>query len=175
MLMAVFAVQPLQAVAQEEAELMPLELDGTTWDVEVTFTNKKGKKQTSQDTLVFKDKMFFSEAYEKEGHVPTNYSVFLDSNDLTKFGTMTMHEGEKYFWNGQVYDDNTIRGSLSVLDAKGKTKEYYFKGELTSGILKRKEAGPEATVQEPAEPPAPTPEEKETPAAASAGNVEQND
>ena len=142
---AVLAVQPtLAAVAveEEEVELMPMELDGTTWDVEVVFTNKSGKKETSQDTLVFEDKMLISEVYKKEGHTSTNYSVSVKSNGVTKFGTMNVHEGKRYFWNGQVFDDNTVRGNFSILDPEGETKESYFKGNLSSGTLKRKDPKP---------------------------------
>ncbi|MCK5260464.1 MAG: hypothetical protein KAJ70_05325 [Candidatus Omnitrophica bacterium] len=150
---AVLAVQStlaVAAVAEEEAELMPMELDGTMWDVEMTFTNKKGKKETSQDTLIFEDKTLISEVYKKEGHTPTNYSVSVKSNGVTKYGTMNVHEGKKYFWNGQVLEDKTMRGNFSVLDSEGGTKEYYFKGKLSSGVLKRKD--PKPAVQEPAQP-----------------------
>lgn len=159
-LTAVLAVQPtlaVAAVAEEEAELMPMELDGTTWDVEMSFTNPSGKKETSQDILIFEDKMFSSEVYGKKGHAPTNYSISINKSGLTKYGTMTVHEGNKYFWNGRVFDDNTIRGNFSILSPEGDTKEYHFKGKLSSGTLKRKEP-------KPVEPADPLPEAKEVPA-----------
>ena len=140
--MAVQSTLAVAAVAEEEAELMPMELDGTMWDVEMTFTNKNGKKETSQDTLIFEDKTLISEVYKKEGHTPTNYSVSVKSNGVTKYGTMNVHEGKRYFWNGQVLEDKTMRGNFSILGAEGDAKECFFKGTLSSGTLKRKDPKP---------------------------------
>jgi hypothetical protein len=50
---------------------------------------------------------------------------------------MTIYEGSRYFWNGRVLEDGTVRGSLSILDDKGQTKDYSFKGTLAEGELKR--------------------------------------
>ncbi|MBN1869863.1 MAG: hypothetical protein JW847_04725 [Candidatus Omnitrophica bacterium] len=135
-------VQAGEANLAEEAEeprLMPIELDGTEWVVEVTSINKKGEKVTEEDTLMFKNKQFVSKLYEKEGHQPTNYSLTVSKEDVTNFGTMQIKDKETSFWKGRVVGE-VINGSLHIqYEKEGENETKYFKGNLSSGTLKRKE------------------------------------
>jgi hypothetical protein len=138
--------------AQEKPKLLPLELNRTTWAVDIVYVDQSGAKDTQQDTLVFEDGQFYSESFKKKGYEPTNYSVTVTEDDATNFGTMQNMEEESAFWDGRVVGE-VIGGSLHVLSNNGKNKkEYYFKGKLASGVLERKDptAKPKAVESVPA-------------------------
>ena len=151
MLTTVFSVQPKLAVAEEKTETMPLDLDGSKWAIEVTVVEKSDKKSTNSDILVFEDNQFFSETFRKEGYEPTNYSVSLKGDGSTKFGTMQNKDKKTVYWEGWIKAE-VINGSIYVYSKKGRVKsiekEYYFKGKLSSGTLKRK-SKPKPVVQKP--------------------------
>ena len=48
----------------QEAKLMPMELDGTQWEVTMVYVTIKGKKKSSEDKLIFSDKKFISESFK---------------------------------------------------------------------------------------------------------------
>lgn len=134
----------------EEADLMPMELEGTEWDVVMTHITAKGKKNISEDKLIFADKKFISERFEKKGYGPTNYSLTLREDGTTRFGTMQIKGKDTSFWKG-ILEDGTITGSVHIQFSGGEsTKTTYFKGTLITGELKRK-------VEEPTPPPPPPP------------------
>ena len=140
MISALFARPGWAADLSEENKMMPLELDGSKWAIEITLVEKSGKKGTSSlDTLIFEKKQFFSEESTKKGYEPSNYSVSLEGDGATKFGTMQNKDMETTYWEGRIKDE-TINGSIYVYSkkAKGIKKEYYFNGTLSSGALKPK-------------------------------------
>lgn len=128
--------------AQPQSKPAPFDLDGTKWDLEITYFDVKNKKKTDKDTLIFAEKKIISEGHKRKGYEPTNYSVTAREDGVTTFGTMQTSQNETSFWQGEVLEDETIRGSLYVQDSKGVTKEYYLKGNLSNGVLKRKDEKP---------------------------------
>ena len=135
LLAVAFSVQP--ALAAEKEALMPMALDGTQWAIEVTSVNKKGTKETAADALIFEDEKFISEAYQKKGYEPTNYSLTVDEEDVTNFGTMQIKDKETTFWKGKVSGDK-ISGSIHVQNPSGNNVTRYYKGTLSEGTLVRK-------------------------------------
>ncbi|MCK4882143.1 MAG: hypothetical protein KAS92_03870 [Candidatus Omnitrophica bacterium] len=125
------------ALADDKAELMPIELDGTEWIIEVTSVNKEGAKKISEDTLLFKDKMFISKAYGKKGYTPTNYSLTISDDDVTSFGTMQIKDKETAFWRGSI-SGKKIEGSIHVQFPSGDNMTHQFTGQLLKGVLNRK-------------------------------------
>lgn len=127
--------------AQEKPKLMPLELNGTRWAVDIVYVDQGGAQDTQQDTLIFEDGQFYSEGFKKKGYEPTNYSLTVTEDDATNFGTMQNMDEESAFWDGRVVGE-VIGGSLHIVSDNGKNKnkkEYYFKGRLVSGVLERKD------------------------------------
>ncbi|MCK5014094.1 MAG: hypothetical protein KAS66_09765 [Candidatus Omnitrophica bacterium] len=149
MLTVMFPIQ--STLAADKAELMPMELDGTEWAIEMTSITKKGEKEVDEDMLIFKNKQFISKAYDKKGYEPTNYSLTVRTEDVTSFGTMQIKDKETSFWKGAVTGEK-IDGSLHIQYPEGKNETRYYKGELSSGTLKRRE---DPTVRKSVEPPAP--------------------
>lgn len=135
------------AIAEEKVALVPMDLDGTEWEVEMVYVTEKGKKKTSSDTLVFEDKQFISNVFDGKGYSPTNYSLTAQEDGTTKFGTMQVKGKETSFWKGIVKGD-TIDGSVHTQFSGGKTQTTYFNGKLISGALKPK-------VKKPTPPPPP--------------------
>ena len=147
-LCSVLAVQ-----AQKEEKKVPMELNGTQWDVKTMYVTAKGKKDTSTDVLIFKDKKFISESFEGKGYEPTNYSMTLEEDGTTRFGTMQIKGKETSFWKGKV-KGNTIDGSVHTQFANGGNQTTYFSGDLTSGELKLKvESKPKFPKPTPTPPP----------------------
>jgi len=138
------AANPIPVFAQEKNALVPMDLDETEWAVEVVSVNKKGKKVTTEDTLIFENKQFTSEYYKKKGYDPTNYSLTVSEDDVTSFGTMQIKGKETSFWKGQVTKDQ-ISGSIHVQRSSGNNVTYYYTGELLSGTLVRKGESKTAT------------------------------
>lgn len=136
-LTVIIPIQPMLAFADEKSELAPMDLDGTQWAVEVVFVNRKGKKEITQDVLIFEDKTFTSESYKSKGYDLTNYSSSVDEDDATRFGTMQIKGKETSFWKGKIRGKK-ISGSIHVQRSGGKNVTYYYTGELSSGVLKRK-------------------------------------
>lgn len=129
-------------ILAKDAKIMPLELDGTEWEVTMTFVTKKGKKKTSEDKLIFSDKKFISENFDKKGYDPTNYSATVQDDGTTKFGTMQIKGKDISFWKG-VVKNNAIDGSVHTQFSGGEsTRTTYFKGTLITGELKRKAEKP---------------------------------
>lgn len=144
---ATILVNPDLICAQED-KLMPMELDGTEWNVTMTYVTTKGKKDISEDKLIFDDKKFISESFEKKGYDPTNFSLTLQEDGSTRFGTMQIKGKDTSFWKG-ILKDGTINGSVHTQFSGGQsTKTTYFKGTLITGELKRK-------VEKPTPPPPP--------------------
>ncbi|OGX39747.1 MAG: hypothetical protein A3D87_01770 [Omnitrophica WOR_2 bacterium RIFCSPHIGHO2_02_FULL_50_17] len=149
-LLAVLASQqflPQESLAETATtKPQPFVLDGTTWDIELTYWTARGKKKTEKDTLVFSGRQVTSRDYERKGYGPTNYSVSVRGDGVTTFETMQIRKDETSFWKGEVSEDEMVQGSLHVQDSKGNMKEYYLKGKLVSGTLRRKgEKAPEPT------------------------------
>lgn len=123
--------------AQEEVvqeELVPLDLDDTEWDVTMVYVSEKGKKESTEDKLLFSEKKFTSKNYKDKGYSATNYSATAQPDGTTRFGTMQVKGKETSFWKGTVRND-TIDGSVHVQFAKGQTKTTYFNGKLVKGVL----------------------------------------
>ena len=133
-----------------EDKPMPFELDGTEWEVSMIYVTKKGKKNNSEDKLIFADKKFISERFDKKGYDPTNYSLTLQDDGATRFGTMQIKGKDTSFWKGTI-KDGAIDGSVHTqLSGGDSTRTTYFSGDLVTGELKRK-------VKKPTPPPAPPP------------------
>lgn len=122
----------------DAAKPQPFVLDGTKWDMELTSWTAKGKKKTEKDTLIFSSRQITSWNHARKGYAPTHYAVSARGDGVTTFETMQIRKDETSFWKGEVSEDETLQGSLHVQDSKGNVKEYYFKGELVSGTLRRK-------------------------------------
>lgn len=124
------------AHGQETAPVIePMELDGTQWEVEMVYVSEKGKKEVSTDILKFSDKKFISENFEKMKYTPTNYSMTLEEDGTTKFGTMQIiKDKETSFWKGVVRGE-TVDGSVHTQFPKGSSKTVYFTGKLIGGTL----------------------------------------
>ena len=122
--------------AQEDVqkELIPMDLDATEWDVAMVYVSENGKKETSEDKLLFNEKKFVSQAYEKKGYASTNYSLMAQPDGTTQFGTMQVKGKETVFWKGTVRDE-MIDGSVHVQFSNGDHKTTYFNGKLTKGAL----------------------------------------
>ena len=125
-----------ESAAQEEVQEqpIPMDLDATEWDVTMVYVSENGKKETSEDKLMFNDKKFISQAYESKGYTATNYSLTAQPGGTTEFGTMQIKGKETVFWKGTVRDD-TVDGSVHVQFAKGANRTTYFNGKLTKGVL----------------------------------------
>jgi len=119
----------------QEAKLVPMELDGTEWEVTMVYVTKKGKKKSSEDKLIFSNNKFISESFEKKKYEPTNYSMTLEDDGTTKFGTMQKKGKDTSFWKGTIKGD-TIDGSVHTQFSGGSsTRTTYFNGILISGVL----------------------------------------
>ena len=136
MLMVIFPVRSI--AADDEASLMPMELDGTQWVIEITPVNKKSVKNTEKDTLIFKDKKFTSKAYNKKGYALTSYSLSVSEEGTTSFGTMQIKDKETSFWKGEV-NGKKIDGLIHIQHPSGENIAYEYKGMLSKGELKRKD------------------------------------
>lgn len=123
--------------AEENVNLEPMELDGTKWKVEMVYVTKKGKKDVSRDILIFSDNKFISKNFEKKKYSPTNYSMTLEEDGTTKFGTMQIKDKETLFWKG-VVKGHTIDGSVHTQFSSESSRTTYFTGKLISGVLKSK-------------------------------------
>lgn len=156
LLPVVFFVGPAVLRAQEQVTPVPMELDETQWEAEMVYVTEKGQKETSTDTLVFKDKKFISTEFEDKGYSPTNYSLTAEEDGTTKFGTMQVKDKETSFWKGEV-KENALTGSVHTQFPNGKTKTVYFTGKLVSGILKPKVEPKPVPPPPPTPPPVPTP------------------
>jgi hypothetical protein len=161
MLTVMFPIQSTLAAdkAGDEVKLMPMELNGTEWAIEMTSFTKKGEKKVNEDTLIFKNKQFISKAYDKKGYEPTNYSLTVSVDDVTSFGTMQLKDKETSFWKGTVTGEK-IDGSLHIQYPEGENETRYYKGELSSGTLKRRGA---RVSRKPVEPPTQPPVVKKDP------------
>ena len=135
MLTTIFPVQSV--LAADKDKLVPMELNGTEWAIEFTVVNKKGEKSLEEDVLIFKDKKFISQGYEKMKYTPTNYSLSVSEEDVTSFGTMQIKDKETSFWKGEIRGEK-INGSVHVQRPSGGNTTRYYKGELLTGDLKRK-------------------------------------
>jgi hypothetical protein len=150
-LMAAIAFSAQPVMAADQAELVPMELDGTTWAIKtIVSVGKNGEKVTEEDTLLFKDKKFLSANYETKGYTATNYSLTVSEDDVTSFGTMQIKDKETTFWKGEIADGK-INGSIHVQYPSGKNETRYFTGELSNGALNRKDET-KPVVQVPEEP-----------------------
>ena len=144
-------------IAEDKAPLVPMELDGTEWEVEMVYVTENGKKNTTSDMLIFKGKKFISKDFESKKYSPTNYSLTALEDGSTKFGTMQVKGKDKgketSFWKGMIKED-AMDGSVHTQFPGGKTQTTYFKGKLISGALKPKVKKPTPT------PPPPPPKVK---------------
>ncbi len=126
------------AVSAEESKLMPMELDGTEWTIELAIsTTKDGTKKMQEDTLVFKDKKFNTTGQEKGGFDPSNYSLKVNEDDVTSFGTMQIKDEKTAFWEGKVTGEK-VKGSVHVQYPSGDNITQSYVGQLSKGVLKRK-------------------------------------
>lgn len=125
------------AYGKEDKKAVPMDLNGTEWMVEMVFVTSKGKKNMSDDTLLFADKKFISDGFDKKGYEPTNYSLTVEEDGSTRFGTMQIKGKETSFWKGKVKGDK-IDGSVHTQFSNNTTSTTYFSGTLTSGALKPK-------------------------------------
>ena len=128
---SVYAQEGIEEGVKEEE---PLEFDNTEWEVNMVYVTEKGKKESSVDKLIFKDRKFISESFEKKGYDPTNYSLILEEDGTTKFGTMQIKDKETSFWKGVVHE-GAIDGSVHTQIPKGSPKTVYFTGKLITGTL----------------------------------------
>lgn len=137
MLSIIFLTCSVVAHAKEDSGAVPMDLNGTEWAVEMVYVTSKGKKNTSDDTLLFADKKFISGDFDNKGYTPTNYSLTLEEDGTTRFGTMQIKGKETSFWKGKVKGDK-IDGSVHTQFSNNTTSTTYFSGTLTSGALKPK-------------------------------------
>jgi len=165
-LMGTMAFSVQLSSADDEAKLMPMDLENTQWNIDLVISvDKNGDKKIEEDTLVFEGKKFFSKIYEKKGYGRSNYALTVSEDDVTSFGTMQMKgEGETAFWKGNVVDQTTLKGSVHFQHPSGKNETFYFTGNILDGSLKRKtKPKPRPAVEVPVTPP-PQPVIEETPA-----------
>jgi hypothetical protein len=119
---------------QDDEKPEPLEPNGTTWGIQLTYTDPSGKQTISEDLLIFEDLKFNSEGFRKEDYNDSNYTLSSLEDGATVFETMQTKDEDKVFWRGEIREKG-IRGIVSVKPAKGMSKDYNFVGGLASGEL----------------------------------------
>ncbi|MBI5873389.1 MAG: hypothetical protein HZB36_04510 [Candidatus Omnitrophica bacterium] len=112
---------------KELLEQKRLELENTSWDVEMKLASGE-KKMT--DRLIFKDKQFSSEGFVLGGFKPTSYSLTMKDDGVIVFETMQPGEnGGTVFWKGEFGPDNiSVRGITSQVSPDQTSQDLYFSG-----------------------------------------------
>ena len=131
-ILCIFLMPQTGMCARKEAkEPKPLQLEGTEW--QVTLTPESGKGSPIQDKLVFKDKKVVSESFQKKDYAPTNYTLSVKDDGSTVFETMQTKGDETVFWQGNIREDQKLRGIVSVHPPKGAAEDYSLSGTLLGG------------------------------------------
>lgn len=128
------------------SQLLPLELNGTEWEIALS---QDGSDKTSQDSIAFVDHKFSSGVYSKQKYEATNYTLSVKDDGSTTFDTMQTKGDDMVMWHG-IVNNNGLRGVVSVHLASGKVVDYTFTGTLISGVLKLQEPSQPVVQEEPA-------------------------
>jgi len=113
------SVNSAEAIAKQKAAL-----NGVDWTVEVRPMNGKGKGET--DMISFADDKVVSKNLQKEGFVPTNFTVRLLDDGTVIWETMqTSDKAGAAFWRGDI-KDGVMRGVLSKRDKKNNGFDFVF-------------------------------------------------
>lgn len=115
-----------------EEQLKPVEINGTTWEIDLHAATKRGKARSEKDTLIFSEGKFTSKNFEAQGYSAVGYSVRLGNDNSTIWETMQAEEGKgRIFWRG-VIDPQTmqIRGVFCKQSTRGKMQDFNFSGTL---------------------------------------------
>jgi hypothetical protein len=96
-----------------------LELDGTTWIIDLTpMSGSKGKGE--KDTLSFSKGTVSSKNLVARGYAASNFSLrMLEDNTTYTWETMQVSDKEgKAFWRGDISSDGIMRGVVSIRNKK---------------------------------------------------------
>ena len=120
-----------ERVAAEE-QFKPVEINGTTWEIDLHAATKKGRARSEKDTLIFSEGKFTSKNFEAQGYSAVGYSVRVGNDNSTIWETMQTKEGkDRIFWRG-VVDPQTmqIRGVFCKQSTRGQMQDFNFSGRL---------------------------------------------
>ena len=119
-----------RAVAEEQ--LKPVEINGTTWEIDLRAATKKGRARSEKDTLIFSEGKFASKNFEAQGYSAVGYSLRLGNNNSTIWETMQTEEGKnRIFWRGVVNPQTMrIHGVLCKQSTRGQMQDFNFSGRL---------------------------------------------
>lgn len=125
--------------AAADAEVDPLDLNDTKWELKMVGTDAKGKKKEKSDTLIFEKDTVIAESFQKKGFAATNYSVLVEEDGTTTLSTMQVSSKETAFWKADVSPGtDRISGKVNITPATGTPEQYIFDGKLIQGIVMTK-------------------------------------
>ena len=102
------------------------ELNGTEWQIEKIALPVSGAQGSTKDTLHFSNNQFYSEEFLNKGFKPTNVSVTRQANGVVTWETLQSNNaGDSVSWRGD-WQDNVMKGVLSVTLAGQKPHDYSF-------------------------------------------------
>jgi len=122
---------------QKQAIPMPLELEGTEWQITITPTSASAGKIPVEDTLIFTDGTFNTPGYEKKGFGNAIITLSL-KGEMTTWRAMQRKDGEILHWRGD-FKDKYMKGIISLQLSGQDVKNYSFTGKLIKGELRMKE------------------------------------
>ena len=102
------------------------EIEGYTWNVELTALGDSKENFIKIDILSFKDNRFISYNLREEGFLRTNYTASIGSNEKVIWETMqTNKKGETASWRGE-WDGKIMTGVLRRRRDDGAVRDFSF-------------------------------------------------
>lgn len=102
------------------------DLNGTTWEVELTSASESGEKTSIKDKIKFNGKSFESHYFKIRGFSNTNYTVTVQDNGIITWETIQKNpEGEMVSWRGD-WQGGKMEGMLSYRPAGNSPRDFSF-------------------------------------------------
>lgn len=120
-------VVPDEAARKAKRELVEKkrqEMNGFSWEIEMTPMAGKGKKFS--ESVIFSDGKVSFKNFSLKGFEPTNFSLKLQDDKTLVWETMqTSEKSGVLFWRGEISPDNKIMRGVASHQVNEKTKEGY--------------------------------------------------
>ena len=134
--MAIVKTAPQIITGKETQGEIPLvELNGTTWTIELTPKDKTAGSFPAVDKLIFKDGTVVSKYLSANGYPASNYGSSIQDGKLVWETMQRNASGDVVFWRGEATREGKMAGVVNRRPVKGAAERFSF----TSAYYKREE------------------------------------
>jgi REP element-mobilizing transposase RayT len=120
---------------ETQGEIPLVELNGTTWTIELTPKDKTAASFPAVDKLIFKDGTVVSKYLSANGYPASNYGSSIQDGKLVWETMQRNDSGDVVFWRGEATREGKMAGVVNRRPVKGAAERFSF----TSAYYKREE------------------------------------